>query len=929
MVTVASAVMIMSNPPSFGMDEESFMPDNESTRANKIINESFTSTTSIMSMVDARNAGGDIFTVNVFLDVLEYEKQLYKLEYTDPDGVKHLYSSLPGFMVMNPVTAVARAIYAGSSLPALPDPKLFPDAYYDALKGVISMVDDATIKAAASAVLDPTTNPMAPMLLQMLAAGNEVIPGAIPGTGTASASGCIVYFMMSDDSLGMIQDGQLGFEHDVLQAARSTEIVHAPGLKIRAVGMETMMQDIGRMAQEDISMLLPIAIVVIVILLLIIYRDVADTLIGLMGLGIAVIWTFGLSALLNIGMSTIAIAVPILILALGIDYGLHLVFRHREERKGGADSKGAISMTMRSVGMALVLATLTTAVAFLSYLTSEMSALANFGVMCAIGIVCAFASMLLLIPAAQAIRDRRAEKKGKDSGDAKRYHRGEAEKEDKLGRISGVGGKMAAKNPWAVLGAVAIIVALCGYSATNLSYDFDMYEFVPSGTEAHEIITYLNENYSTTTSTTSVLIFADPWKIETIMAIEDSLTNMADPHIAGLSYSGVGPPDAEYIGSALLSLKNTLKAAADAAGPFSMENLAYIGYILQYGAVFDINTGMLLQFSKDNPATAQWVLDNLKDYIFNTLEAGALFSSVVGEHNGEPVTRIILKMTTENEGNNDAVLAMRDSIVKACEPLSSVSDPGFIVTGQAIIMAVSLTEMNKSQMTSLMVTIIFVILILTLVMFYTHRSWLLGTMATIPTLVSVVMVWGTMAAIGMPLNVMTLTIASLAVGLGVTYGIHITHRYVTELVNNDLSAKDAIKKTMRETGKGVFAAAITTIAGFGVMGFSKILPMYQFGIITALAITFGYMGSILVLPSMLVIWGERAKKGLVDKHNGVKRERADTSAYKFAIPAAEPGTSDKGFDRYKMERLDQPKSTKPAPKKRAPPRRIVRGMRRF
>jgi predicted RND superfamily exporter protein len=193
-----------------------------------------------------------------------------------------------------------------------------------------------------------------------------------------------------------------------------------------------------------------------------------------------------------------------------------------------------------------------------------------------------------------------------------------------------------------------------------------------------------------------------------------------------------------------------------------------------------------------------------------------------------------------------------------------------VTTGRLIIMAATMKEMNSSQMSSLFVTIAFVILILTAVMYYTHRSFLLGAMATIPTLISVVMVWGTMAAIGMPLNVMTLTIASLAVGMGVTYGIHISNRYATELIRNGLGAGDAIRKTMRETGKGVFAAVVTTVAGFGVMVFSKILPMYQFGIITALAIAFGYVGSVFVLPSMLVIWGKRAGPKLAERYSGVK-----------------------------------------------------------
>jgi predicted RND superfamily exporter protein len=166
-----------------------------------------------------------------------------------------------------------------------------------------------------------------------------------------------------------------------------------------------------------------------------------------------------------------------------------------------------------------------------------------------------------------------------------------------------------------------------------------------------------------------------------------------------------------------------------------------------------------------------------------------------------------------------------------------------------------------------------VILILTIVMLYTDKSPWLGILATIPTIMAVVMVWGTMALMDMPLNVMTLTIASLAVGLGVTYGIHISHRYASELIAGR-DADEGILIATRETGKGVFAAAITTVAGFGVMAFSRILPLQQFGIITALAIGFGYIGAVFLLPSMLVLWGRRAGPKLAEKY-GVPKQDAE------------------------------------------------------
>ncbi|MDR0791172.1 MAG: MMPL family transporter, partial [Methanomassiliicoccaceae archaeon] len=695
--------------------------------------------------------------------------------------------------------------------------------------------------------------------------------------------GCMVSVILLDKNIiSDMKDGQLGFEKDVIGTAKGF-ITENDGLSIRAIGMMTMMSEIGELAQNDIMMLLPIALAVIVILLLLIYRDLADTLVGLLGLLIAIVWTFGIAALINIQMSTIAIAVPILILALGIDYSLHLVFRYREERGSGEAPSGAISKTMGSVGIALVLATVTTAIAFLSYQTSSLSALADFGLMCAIGIVCAFGSMLLLIPAAQILRDRKAERKGKTVDDIKRYRKPKNENGDVLSKISGVGGRMAAKSPWAVLGVVAVLMALFGYSATNLSYSFNMYDFIPEGTEASDVLSYMEDNYANSTSVTSVLIYDSGWRIEVIQAIQESLDNMSaeaeSDRIKGLAYRSPVPPDtthtvvADHIGTALHSLYTALKLKAEAVPADPDDIAAFTAYAHYYGQLFDLNTGVLI-------GTDQNALTALRDLVEGSgMDAMPAISSVVGTYNGERVTRISLSMTTEVDGDNNAILSMKDAIDAASKPISDLAEARYITTGQAINMSSTMEEMNSSQMTALFITILLVMIILTAFMYYVDRSWLLGTLATIPTLISVIMVWGTMAVLNIPLNVMTLTIASLAVGMGVTYGIHISHRYVTELVNNDLDAKEAIKKATRETGKGVFAAALTTVAGFGVMVFSKILPMYQFGVITALAIGFGYIGSVFVLPSLLVIWGKRAKPGMMDRRNGIKREKVSNPAF--------------------------------------------------
>jgi len=789
-------------------------------------------------MIDAGGAGGNIFTKEIFIDILRYEQSLLGMSFTDRDsGYERDYSELSGFRVISPISFISQEIFELIKItnPIITNP----------IDAVDSLQDDDELMYYAAKILEGS-------MMQSMFTRDRVIDTV---SGTASAKGMLMSVMILDTDLAFIQGGLRGFEGDVIS---ETELFtqNTEGLRIMVAGLATMMSEIGQLAQDDLFMLLPIAMIVLVLLLLLIYRDLIDTLTGIIGLVIAVIWTFGISSFIGINISTIAIAVPILILALGIDYGLHLMFRYREERRAGKSPKDAIAMTMGSVGQALTLATVTTTIAFLSYLTSSMSALADFGIMCAIGIVCAFGAMLLLVPPLQIMRDRRAERKGKDPDECKRYRAPKNSSGDILSRISGIGGKIAAKKPWATLGVVAIAIGAFGYSSTNLSYEFNLFDFVPEGTEAHEVITYLDANYDTSIGTVNVLIHGDAWDINTLIAMELSLRNMEINPIRGLEYIN-GTVHAEHLGTALMDLKFIIP------GP---------GFQLLYNNVFDDQGRLLIQNDMSGPEVALLEIKKLLETPGISEIAHNFTRSFVGTHEGEPITLMVIYMTGEIDSDSDAVLAMKGHVDDACLPLSDI---GFVTTGATIVMAANMKEMNASQMTALFVTIILVLLVLTIFMFYVDRGWMLGTMATIPTLVSVVMVWGTMALINMPLNVMTLTIASLTIGLGVTYGIHISHRYVTELVINDLSAEEAIKKATRETGKGVFAAAITTVAGFGVMIFSNIMPMYQFGLITAMAIGFGYIGSIFVLPALLVIWGRYAKPTVMKRVNALKAANKD------------------------------------------------------
>jgi predicted RND superfamily exporter protein len=129
----------------------------------------------------------------------------------------------------------------------------------------------------------------------------------------------------------------------------------------------------------------------------------------------------------------------------------------------------------------------------------------------------------------------------------------------------------------------------------------------------------------------------------------------------------------------------------------------------------------------------------------------------------------------------------------------------------------------------------------------------LGAVTLFPIVLAVVWITGSMAALGIPFNVMTALITSFTIGLGIDYCIHVSERYVHEL-NGDVGAPEALENAVLGTGGALLGSTATTAGGVAILGFALLVPLQQFGVITALTIVYAFLGSVVVLPSLLVLW---------------------------------------------------------------------------
>jgi uncharacterized protein len=276
--------------------------------------------------------------------------------------------------------------------------------------------------------------------------------------------------------------------------------------------------------RAEVPLLFGLALLVVLSILWLAYRTVFDVVVAFAGLLAAVVWTFGLVALLGpsfLGwtgpLSQLAVIVPVLLVGLGVDYSVHLTARYREQRATGQSAPAAAGRALHTVGAALVLATVATAIGFGSITTAPLQMLADFGVFVAVGVICAFVVMGLLVPSALTWRDR--ERPARD---------GVVVRELGLTRLMNAPVGLARTRPWAGLIAAAAVVAGSLVAATGLDVEFDRDGFIPEGSEVAEVLERQKELFGGgVTEATFVVIDGDLSDPDAGAALDQAQRGMA------------------------------------------------------------------------------------------------------------------------------------------------------------------------------------------------------------------------------------------------------------------------------------------------------------------------------------------------------------------------------------------------------------------
>jgi predicted RND superfamily exporter protein len=582
--------------------------------------------------------------------------------------------------------------------------------------------------------------------------------------------------LVSEDertTLIIIELPETGFSRELYDAVLALAAEYEGPETIHVAGRPIVEGTLGVLGPADMKRSGPLVLVVIAVVLLMVLKQVRRTLITLSVVLFSTIWSFGLMSGLGIPMYSISIMIPVMLVAIGVAYAIHLYNQIDHFVRGNplASRRQIAENAIMVIGSPALFAALTTVAGFISLVTSQVFPVKYFGLFTAFGVFMSFMLTMLLVPAGIMA-----------FGNGKIHPAPAGGKRADNGFGAWMADTLSA-HPRIVYGVTAIIVATSLWGVSRVWINTSFLANFEKSSAIVRTDAFVNKHFGGTSSVTIILDSKEPdtFKDPEVLRLVDGMQTGA------LSLRNVG--DALSLSTYIRRLHFSMNAEDPAFDTIPDTSDMVAQYLLLYEMSGDpdnlwkvvdadyMGANVTIQMKSDDTLTIQGVVDYVETWTERFAERG---------------------ITIRYAGSGYKSLVFSDLIL-------------------------------QGQITSLGLSVL-IVFVLVAMMF---RNVLVGAIATIPILIAIMVNFGLMGILGVPLTVSTAVISSIAVGIGVDYAIHFITHY-REALKGTGNEPNAARFSMGHTGKAIVLNAAIVIAGFMVMVFSVFPPNRQIGLLVSL-----------------------------------------------------------------------------------------------
>jgi len=527
----------------------------------------------------------------------------------------------------------------------------------------------------------------------------------------------------------------------------------------------------------------PMILGLLILLLAISFRHIRGVFLPIISVMLAEVWMIGTMAAFGIPFYTITSMLPILILAVGVAYAVHLVTHAQIDLSRGDDKRTALIKMMKGMWLPMVMTTLTTAAGFLSMLTSELVPMQFFGVFAAIGVSYAFIISFILIPAAFSLLKV-----------PKQRH----EKMAFGGYLKWMS-NVVIHHPRRLMAAFGLLMLISSIGLSQISIDSSLVsEFRPSDPirQADEI---LNAKFS---GTNTLDIIIDTGEQDGVL----------DPKILkGL----------------------TLIQQAAEADPLVGDSTSIAEFISEMNKVMHNGDDAYKIPPESSNLAAQYLL------LYSFSGAPDDFDSFITSDYRQAHVRIQLKSDSSHAATH-LIESMKENI-DTWFPNAKVDYAG---TAYTIFRFSDLVISGQIQ------SLIAALVLIFLLCFWMFRSVWDAALAMVPVSMAIMVVYGAMGLLGLPLEIGTAITGGMALGIGVDFAIHYLYRYrVYEQQKPDYPS--VVIATNEDTGRAVLFNALVVIGGFLVLLTAHLYPQVKLGALVAASMATCYLATCYLFPVLL------------------------------------------------------------------------------
>jgi predicted RND superfamily exporter protein len=543
----------------------------------------------------------------------------------------------------------------------------------------------------------------------------------------------------------------------------------------------------------DTPVFLGAAMLLAVVLLAWLFRRIAAVLLALTVVTLGVVSTLGTIPLLGIPFTAPLQPLPSFIFAVGVGYSVHLMVTFFRRLDAGDDAPTAVGAALAHTGLPILMTGLTTIVGLLGFLSASLAPIAHLGILSALGVALTLVYGLALLPALLVSVPIRARPERVSHAT------------DWLDRFLDACGRLATRRPVATVG-VGLLLALAAIAlASQLRYSMHVIKWLPEGHPARIATEHLDRQLG---GSAPLEVIVDSGR-ENGLYEPELLTRLDKMASRVDAYREAGEPLGKSL-SVVDIAKETHRALNENRPEFYA--LAPTRELLAQELFLFENSGS----------------DDLEDVVDSRFRLARFTMRVEDRDIVE-----LVELLRDAKGEFRRILGENVSVE---------------ITGRLEVISRTLDATIQSMIYSYAIAFA----LITPLMMLMIGSLRDGLVSMVPNLMPIALALGLMMLVAIPLDMFTLQVGCIAMGLAVDDTIHFIHGYRSSLLRTG-DAEAAIFETLRTTGRALLTSSLVLTLGFAVLTLSQMVNIRDFGLITSFAIGVAFLLDVTVTPALLLL----------------------------------------------------------------------------